>query len=125
MPILGRTAAQHSGNCASLLRKQWSLNVRKIQPAKYCIGCQDFKDQRKNGSANPFKDQKVVICSMHYAASCAEEIKAVDWDLVVIDEAHKLRNAYRESNLIGQRIDWATENHKKLLYRYTSAKFAD
>jgi superfamily II DNA or RNA helicase len=47
------------------------------------------------------------------------EMRPVQWDLVVIDEAHKLRNAYRESNKIGQAIKWATEERKKLLLTAT------
>ena len=38
---------------------------------------------------------------------------------MVIDEAHKLRNAYRESNKIGQGIRWATEDCRKLLLTAT------
>jgi SNF2 family DNA or RNA helicase len=56
---------------------------------------------------------------MNYAASNAESIKAIPWDIVVIDEAHKLRNAYRQSNQIGQQIRWATDNRKKLLLTAT------
>ena len=48
-----------------------------------------------------------------------EEIKAIAWDLVVIDEAHKLRNAYRPSNKVGQDIRWATEDRRKLLLTAT------
>ena len=36
--------------------------------------------------------------SFNYASTLREELKAIAWDLVVIDEAHKLRNAYRPSN---------------------------
>ena len=43
----------------------------------------------------------------------------VAWDLVVIDEAHKLRNAYRPSNKVGQGIRWATEDSRKLLLTAT------
>lgn len=48
-----------------------------------------------------------------------DELRAITWDLVVIDEAHKLRNAYRPSNRIGQSIRWATEGRKKLLLTAT------
>lgn len=37
----------------------------------------------------------------------------------MIDEAHKLRNAYRQSNRLGQAIRWATEGRKKLLLTAT------
>ena len=38
---------------------------------------------------------------------------------MVIDEAHKLRNAYRTSNRVGQGIRWATEDRRKLLLTAT------
>ena len=37
----------------------------------------------------------------------------------MIDEAHKLRNAYRPSNKVGQGIRWATEDCRKLLLTAT------
>ena len=57
--------------------------------------------------------------SHHYANRLREELKTVAWDLVVIDEAHKLRNAYRPSNKVGQGIRWATEDCRKLLLTAT------
>ena len=57
--------------------------------------------------------------SYHYAARLQDELRPIAWDLVVIDEAHKLRNAYRPSNKVGQAIRWATEGRKKLLLTAT------
>jgi SNF2 family DNA or RNA helicase len=54
-----------------------------------------------------------------YISKFAEEIRAIPWDLVVIDEAHKLRNAYRQSNKMGQRIRWALEDRRKILLTAT------
>src|SRR6185436_21125514 len=48
-----------------------------------------------------------------------EDLRSVRWDLVVMDEAHKLRNAYRPSNKVGQGIRWATEDCRKLLLTAT------
>ena len=48
--------------------------------------------------------------SFNYANAMREEPKAIAWDPVVVDEAHKLRNAYRPSNKVGQGIRWATED---------------
>ena len=45
-----------------------------------------------------------------------EELKATVWDLVVIDEAHKLRNAYRPSNKVGQGIRWAQSSTMSMLW---------
>jgi hypothetical protein len=47
------------------------------------------------------------------------DIRAVPFDLFVVDEAHKLRNAYRPSNKMGQDIRWAMEERKKLLLTAT------
>jgi hypothetical protein len=57
--------------------------------------------------------------SFNYANALREELKAIAWDMVVVDEAHKLRNAYRPSNKVGQGIRWATEDCQKLLLTAT------
>jgi superfamily II DNA/RNA helicase len=61
----------------------------------------------------------IAIASYPYANRIRDAIKARSWDLVVMDEAHKLRNAYRPSNKIGQGVRWATENTRKLLLTAT------
>jgi superfamily II DNA or RNA helicase len=102
------------------LRKQWALELsEKFNLPSIVLDAKTYKDQQKLGVPNPFRDKQIIICSMHFAASRAEELKEIAWDLVVIDEAHKLRNAYRESNRLGQRIRWATEDRKKLLLTAT------
>ena len=102
------------------LRKQWALELsEKFNLPSIVLDAKTYKDQQRLGVPNPFRDKQIIICSMHFAASRAEELKEIAWDLVVIDEAHKLRNAYRESNRLGQRIRWATEERKKLLLTAT------
>jgi len=59
------------------------------------------------------------MLSFHFANRLRDELKTIAWDLVVIDEAHKLRNAYRPSNKVGQGIRWATEDCRKLLLTAT------
>ncbi len=106
--------------CPASLRKQWALELsEKFNLPSIVLDAKTYKDQQKLGVPNPFRDKQIIICSMHYAASHAEDVKEIAWDLVVIDEAHKLRNAYRESNRLGQRIRWATEDRKKLLLTAT------
>jgi SNF2 family DNA or RNA helicase len=102
------------------LRKQWALELsEKFNLSPIVLDAKTYKDQQRLGVPNPFRDKQIIICSMHFAANRAEELKEIAWDLVVIDEAHKLRNAYRESNRLGQRIRWATEGRKKLLLTAT------
>ena len=106
--------------CPASLRKQWALELsEKFNLPSIVLDAKTYKDQQKLGVPNPFRDKRIIICSMHYAASHADDVKEIAWDLVVIDEAHKLRNAYRESNRLGQRIRWATEDRKKLLLTAT------
>ncbi|BAW81191.1 hypothetical protein TAO_1821 [Candidatus Nitrosoglobus terrae] len=102
------------------LRKQWTLELsEKFNLPSIVLDAKTYKDQQKLGVPSPFRDKQIIICFMHFAASKAEELKQISWDLAVIDEAHKLRNVYRESNRLGQRIRWATENRKKLLLTAT------
>lgn len=103
------------------LRKQWALELtEKFNLPVTILDAKAHREATQSGSPNPFRnDSQVIICSMHFAAAFAEQIKAVSWNLVVIDEAHKLRNVYRESNRLGQAIRWATEDRKKVLLTAT------
>ncbi len=106
--------------CPASLRKQWALELSdKFNLPSFVLDAKTFRDRQKNGNGDPFDSEGVIVCSMHYAASKAEEIKVIPWDLVVIDEAHKLRNSYRQSNQIGQKIRFTTEDRKKLLLTAT------
>lgn len=102
------------------LRKQWAIELsEKFNLPSIILDAKIYQEQEKRGVPNPFRDAQIIICSMHYAANKADNIKEIAWDLVVIDEAHKLRNTYRESNRLGQSIRWATEDRKKLLLTAT------
>lgn len=106
--------------CPAALRKQWELELAdKFNLPIVVIDAKKYRLLKSEGAVNPFETGQVVICSMHYAAKCADEIRQVAWDLVVIDEAHKLRNAYRESNRLGQSIRWATADCRKVLLTAT------
>ena len=106
--------------CPAALRKQWQCELED----KFNLPCQivDAKAKReleKAGFANPYEKPAVLISSYAYAAREAENIKKVSWNCVVIDEAHKLRNSYRESSRMGQAIRWALEDRRKLLLTAT------
>jgi len=102
------------------LRKQWEQELfGKFNLPCHVIDSRAYREAEANGNPNPFTCDAVVICSIHFASNRAAEIKAVPWDLVVIDEAHKLRNAYRESNRMGQNIRWALEDRRKILLTAT------
>ena len=68
---------------------------------------------------NPFDSEEIVICSYHFARNKAEYIRATQWDLVVIDEAHRLRNVYKRGNKIARELKQALEHAPKLLLTAT------
>lgn len=106
--------------CPASLRKQWAIELEeKFNLPTLVLDAKTYNERQNNGSSSPFRSDGIVICSIHYAANKAEEVKEIPWDLVVIDEAHKLRNAYRQSNRLGQRVRWATDDRKKLLLTAT------
>jgi len=106
--------------CPASLRKQWALELEeKFNLSCEIIDAKSFKDAQASGRVNPFETSAIVITSMHFAGNKAKEIRSVSWDLAVIDEAHKLRNAYRQSNKIGQNISWALEDRRKALLTAT------
>ena len=61
-----------------------------------------------------------VICSYQFAKSKADDVKNIDWDLVVLDEAHRLRNVYKTSNVIARTLKEALSHvHSKVLLTAT------
>ncbi|MCL4685663.1 DEAD/DEAH box helicase [Myxococcota bacterium] len=105
--------------CPASLRKQWALELEeKFNLPTFVLDAKAYRAARREGR-DPLTPGSVLILSYHYANSLREELKALSWDLVVIDEAHKLRNAYRPSNKVGQGIRWATEDCRKLLLTAT------
>lgn len=102
------------------LRKQWALELQeKFNLPSTILDSHSYREFQKAGHSAPFQQNLIVICSYHYAARLAAEVKSIPWDLVVMDEAHKLRNCYRESNRLGQAIRSATEGRKKILLTAT------
>ena len=105
--------------CPASLRKQWALELEeKFNLPAVVLDAKTSRDSLKKGQA-PLNQKAIIILSYNYANKIRDELKAIQWHLVVIDEAHKLRNAYRESNKIGQGLRWATEDCRKLLLTAT------
>jgi len=106
--------------CPASLRKQWAQELEeKFHLPSIVLDARTYDDRIRNGHPEPFLGDGIVICSLHFASRHAKEIKPVPWDLAVIDEAHKLRNSYRQSNRIGQDIRWALDDRRKVLVTAT------
>ncbi|MEK8088227.1 SNF2-related protein [Thermithiobacillus plumbiphilus] len=104
------------------LRKQWHQELQdKFGLQGLILEARNYNTLRKAGHRNPFLNpQGPVICSYQFAKSKAEDIKAIDWDLVVMDEAHRLRNVYKPSNVIARTIkDALAHVHAKVLLTAT------
>jgi superfamily II DNA or RNA helicase len=101
------------------LRKQWHQELQdKFHLQGVILEAKNYNAQRKQGNRNPFVQAGgPVICSYQFVKSKAADIKAIDWDLVVMDEAHRLRNVYKTGNVIARTIKDALEHvhHKVLL----------
>lgn len=78
----------------SNLRKQWYQEMNE----KFFIPCSIIESKSYNaaikaGDFRPFDlNDSVVICSYQFARNKAADVYSTPWDLVVIDEAHRLRN---------------------------------
>lgn len=100
------------------LRKQWQqeLDEKFYLPSTVLDGA-SFNRLRNQGNTNPFmQDDKIVICSYHFVSAKAACVQGVPWDLIVIDEAHRLRNVFKPQNRMARRIaDSIGPAHKLLL----------
>ena len=102
------------------LRKQWNQELlEKFYLPSIILETKSFNTSRKHGKRNPFDHDEVVICSYQFARAKADEIMAIRWDLVILDEAHRLRNSYKPTNKIGNALKVALASSPKLLLTAT------
>lgn len=105
------------------LRMQWKSELEE----KFHVDCSIIERPKKTKGtrlSNPFKtaadNKQVAICSYEFASKNKHNISEVPWDLVVLDEAHRLRNIYKKSgNTIARNIKESIEGRKKLLLTAT------
>ena len=77
----------------SNLRKPWHQELTD----KFFLACRIlesrfYNDAIKKGQFRPFEPEgQIVICSYQFARNKAADINHTSWDLVVMDEAHRLR----------------------------------
>lgn len=102
------------------LRKQWSAELQeKFYLPSRILEAKTFNAAIEDGNLNPFDCGEIVICSYQFAKAKAAYLKHTQWDLVVIDEAHRLRNVYKPGNKIGNAIKNALYDRKKILLTAT------
>ena len=103
------------------LRKQWQQEMEdKFFLQTTVLESRNFNQLRKNGHPNPFdQDDSIVACSYHFASAKMADVKRVKWDLVVIDEAHRMRNVYKTSSKLARNIADGISHAPKLLLTAT------
>jgi adenine-specific DNA-methyltransferase len=105
----------------SSLRKQWHQELTE----KFFLTCRiletkSYNNAIRQGDFRPFEmKDAIVICSYQFARNKASDVATTPWDLVVIDEAHRLRNVYKPSNVIANTLKQALKERHKLLLTAT------
>ena len=104
----------------SNLRKQWHQEITE----KFFLPCSILETKSYNaavkvGNFRPFEADSIVICSYQFARNKAADVANTAWDVVVIDEAHRLRNVYKPANVIANTLKLALSGKDKLLLTAT------
>ncbi len=106
--------------CPANLRKQWSQELAdKFFLPSAILETRTFNEAIRAGNLNPFLFDGAVICSYQFVRSKEPYILQTAWDLVVVDEAHRLRNVYKPTNKISQAIKQAIFPFQKALLTAT------
>ena len=104
------------------LRKQWAQELReKFSLSSVILDAKVYRERLKSGIRRPFEaDDAVVIVSYEFAAGKADDLAVVDWDLVIFDEAHRLRNVYKKSgSMRAKKLKEALQRPFKMLLTAT------
>ena len=104
------------------LTRQWADELREkfhlpavVLTSKNTLG----SSEPEMADGTPWTHDAVVICSYHFAASRIDDVRTVQWNLAIFDEAHRLRNCYKKDNKIGQTLRKAFANTQKALLTAT------
>ena len=109
------------------LRKQWAQELEeKFALPSQILETKSFNVAKKAGADNPFEvaaafgRPALAICSYEFAARKELEVGRVPWDMVVLDEAHKLRNIYKTDGAkTAKKLDNALRGCLKILLSAT------
>ncbi len=102
------------------LRKQWTQELAdKFHLPSVILENRTFNDFIRSGNLNPFQQDAVILCSYQFARKQEPYLRQTPWDLVVIDEAHRLRNVYKPSSKIANAIKQAVASFPKILLTAT------
>jgi SNF2 family DNA or RNA helicase len=73
--------------CPAAIRQQWAAELStKFNLPAVVIDARTYREMKAGGIPFPLSDKRIVNLSYHYAAKLQDELRQVDWDLVVIDD---------------------------------------
>ncbi len=102
------------------LRKQWSQELEdKFYLPSVILESRSFNEAVRAGNLNPFQQDGIILCSYQFARSKEPYVRQTPWHLVVIDEAHRLRNVYKNTSKIASAIKQAVAPYPKVLLTAT------
>ncbi len=103
------------------LRKQWNHELlKKFHLESTILEAKSYNQAKKAGQANPFdRAEGVFIVSYQFVSSKLADVKAIPWNLAIVDEAHRLRDVYKTGNKTARQIRSAVGDRPKLLLTAT------
>ena len=102
------------------LRKQWAQELNeKFSLPSTILETKTANQIIRSGTFNPFESENIVICSYQFAHRSEHYVRSIAWDLIVIDEAHRLRNVYKGTSKIANSIKKSIEPFQKVLLTAT------
>jgi len=102
------------------IRKQWMQELsEKFFLESMILEMKSFKEEIKKGNFNPFDQNRIVVTSYQFIHKNEAYVRAIKWDLVVIDEAHRLRNVYKKTNKIANSVKNSLYSFPKILLTAT------
>lgn len=123
--ILSQKWAEHKRRLLIIapanLRKQWveELEEKFYLPAFILEKKVMAQFLEQKAGVNPFESDRIVVCSYDFARRQERYLRLAQLDLVVLDEAHRLRNVYRPDNQTGNILRNALLGKKKILLTAT------
>lgn len=105
--------------CPASIRKQWALELQEKFNLPATVLDRTTYAEEKAAGKEPLLESRVAIMSFHFASRLRDDLSASPLDLVVIDEAHKLRNCYQASNSMGRNIKAALGDRRRVLLTAT------
>ena len=100
----------------SNLRKQWQVELEeKFDIDSLIVDSSNWEDYL----AKVKSKQAVIIVSYHFASKRKTEFGKIAWDFCVFDEAHRLRNVYKNGSKMANSLYELTKTIPKILLTAT------